>query len=72
MRVLLEWHMEINVLSPLMRMFCFLPLRVAPRDDSGAAEGVGRLAGREAGVAAKVPTVAAGGGGAAGARTRCS
>jgi hypothetical protein len=55
-----------------MRMFCFLPLRVAAQDDSGAAEGAWQLAGREAGAATEVPAAAAaGGGGAVGARTRC-
>jgi hypothetical protein len=55
--------MEIKVLRPLMRMFCFLPWRVVARDDSGAAEGVGLLAGGgegarvrgEAGATAGVP-----------------
>jgi hypothetical protein len=57
--------MEIKVLRPLMRIFCFLPWRVAARDDSGAAEGVGLLAGGgegarvrgEAGATADVPTI---------------
>jgi hypothetical protein len=62
MRASLEWHMEINVLRPLKRMFCFLPRWVAARDDSGVAKvarlliagGEGARAG-EAGAAAEVP-----------------
>jgi hypothetical protein len=62
--------MEIKVLRPLMRMFCFLPRRVAARDNSGADEGAGLLtggegarAGGEAGATVEVPVAAAGGGG---------
>jgi hypothetical protein len=39
--------MEIKVLRPLMRMFCFLPWHVAARDDSGTAEGACLLTGGE-------------------------
>jgi hypothetical protein len=64
--------MEIKALRPLTRMFCFLPWHVVARDDLGAAEGAGLLAGGgegawaggEVGAAAEVPTtVVAGGGG---------
>jgi hypothetical protein len=71
MRASLERHMEMRVLRPETRMFCFLPQRVAARDDSGAAEGAclliaggeGALVGEGAGVVAEVPTVVAAGGG---------
>jgi hypothetical protein len=68
--------MEIRVLRPLTRIFCFLPRCVAAQDDSGAAEGVGLLAGGgegaqvggEAGATTEVPIALAvdGGGGSTG------
>jgi hypothetical protein len=62
--------MEIKVLSPLMRIFCFFPRWVAARDDSGVAE-VGQWTRGEAEGAAKVPvgTAAGGGGGSVGPQT---
>jgi hypothetical protein len=68
MRASLERHIEIKVLGPRTRIFCFLPRRVATRDDSIAAEGA--QAGGEVGATAETPTgsMAGGGGGAAGPR----
>jgi hypothetical protein len=61
--------MDIKVLRPRTRTFCFLPRRAAARDDSRAAEGA--QTGREAGAVAEGPVavaVAGGGGGTTGPR----
>jgi hypothetical protein len=60
MRALLERHIEIKVLRPWTRTFCFLPRRAAARDDSGATEGA--RAGGEAGVVVEAPVGSAVGG----------
>jgi hypothetical protein len=60
MRASLERHIEIKVLRPQMRIFCFLPRQAAARDNSGATEGA-RVG--EAGAAAEAPARSAVGGG---------
>jgi hypothetical protein len=49
--------MDIKVLRPRTRTFCFLPQRAATRDNSGAAEGA--WIGGEAGVVAEGPVAVA-------------
>jgi hypothetical protein len=68
MRASLEWHIEIKVLRPRTRTFCFLPRWAAARDYLRVVEGA-RARG-EAGAAAEAPTgsVVGGGGGVAGPR----
>jgi hypothetical protein len=58
--------MDIKVLRPQMRTFCFLPQRATIRDDSGDVEGA--WAGGEVGAAAEglAGSAVGGGGGAAG------
>jgi hypothetical protein len=61
--------MDIKVLRPWTKTFCFLPQWAAAQDDLGAAEGA--RTGGEAGVVAEGPiaiATARGGGGTAGPR----
>jgi hypothetical protein len=58
--------MDIKVLSPRTRTFCFLPQRAAARDDSGADEGAKAEGEAGATVEGPVGLAACGGGGTAG------
>jgi hypothetical protein len=57
--------MDIKVLRPRTRTFCFLPQRAAARDDSGAAEGARTGGEAEAIAEGPIAVAAAGGGGGA-------
>jgi hypothetical protein len=69
--VSLEQHIEMRVLSPLIRIFYFLPCQVAALEDLGAEEGACPIAGGSCARAGEAATIGEGatGGEACGIQT---